>query len=124
LHMQTSTLPTTIRGTGEWGKTLAGSSVPGPEIEFHAGLRSMLYSVRSRFETSVPFLLSNDYDRRPYPWKRVAVRVLIDIRYLQKAAMIACFLMARNPNGQGKVCKAFVWWFDSIPRLHPGCMSA
>jgi hypothetical protein len=27
--------------------------------------------------------------------------------------------MARNPNGQGRVCKAFLCWFDSGPRLHP-----
>ncbi len=34
-------------------------------------------------------------------------------------------LTARSPSGQGKACKAFVWWFDSIPRLHtPLLMSA
>jgi hypothetical protein len=27
--------------------------------------------------------------------------------------------MARNPSGQGKVCKAFIGWFNSSPRLHP-----
>jgi hypothetical protein len=26
--------------------------------------------------------------------------------------------MARNPSGQGKVCKAFYGWFNSSPRLH------
>src|ERR1700753_1341461 len=26
--------------------------------------------------------------------------------------------MARNPSGQGRVCKAFECWFDSSPRLH------
>ena len=25
--------------------------------------------------------------------------------------------MARNPSGQGRVCKAFECWFDSSPRL-------
>jgi hypothetical protein len=40
------------------------------------------------------------------------------IKQVRSASSIH-FLMARNPSDEGKVCKAFARWFDSIPRLHP-----
>ena len=39
-------------------------------------------------------------------------------RYISSLERSCFSTMARNPNGQVELCKTFVWWFDSIPRLH------
>jgi hypothetical protein len=63
----------------------------------------------------LPFGWSRRLQVTFYSWLEAACGTVTDI-FLRKGVLVSSEW--RGTQTAGKGCKAFVWWFDSIPRLH------